>query len=208
MQGVSQKDYDSAQRYSTELDAQLWRLSQQMDDQTAAKKAKAAKDDPKATAQPVNKAQPTDQHLPTMIKNLAIMSLELRASILIHEGKITDAEALFAQAHREEHDLGYHEPPAFIQPVAELQAQLLASAGKSTEAEKAWKQALEDRPKSGFPLYGLAELSEQSNDTAKTSAAYNEFLAAWKTADPTLPQIQHAQQWIVAHPNQALASAK
>jgi tetratricopeptide (TPR) repeat protein len=207
MQSFSQKDYESAQKYSNELDAQLWRLSQRSDDEAAAEKKKSpGKDEPKA--QPINKAQPTDQHLPTMIKNLAIMSLELRAAILVHEGKITDAEALFAQAHREEHDLGYHEPPAFIQPVAELQAQLLASAGKSAEAEKAWKQALEDRPKSGFPLYGLAELSEQSNDTAKTSATYNEFLTAWKTADPTLPQIQHAQRWMIAHPNQALASAK
>jgi hypothetical protein len=209
MQSISQKNSEAAQKYSTELDAQLWRLSQRSDEEAAAEKKKSAgKDEPKTLAQPVNKAQPTDQHLQTMIANLAIMSLELRAAILVHNGKIAEAETLFAQAHREEQALGYHEPPAFIQPVAELEAQLLASAGKSAEAEKAWKQALEDRPKSGFPLFGLAEVSEQSNDTTKTSAAYNEFLVAWKTADPQLPQIRHAQQWIVAHPNQALASAK
>jgi tetratricopeptide (TPR) repeat protein len=202
MQSVNQNDLESAQKHSTELDAQLWRISQQVDQEEALKKAK-----PKEPAKPANQAQPTDQSLPTMLKNLSIMSLELRAAILIPNGKIPEAKALFEQARREEQELGYHEPPAFIQPVAEQEAEFLSAANQKAEAEKAWKQALDDRPKSGFPLYGLAVLAEQSGDTAKTSAAYNDFLTAWKTADPQLPQIQHAQQWMMAHPNQALASA-
>ena len=91
--------------------------------------------------------------------------------------------------------------------MAELEAEVLTSAHQNAEAEKAWKQSLSDRPNSGFPLYGLAQVAEQSGDTAKTSAAYNQFLSAWKTADPQSPQIQHAQQWAIAHPNQSLASA-
>ncbi|WP_263351631.1 tetratricopeptide repeat protein [Acidicapsa acidisoli] len=202
MQSVTRKDLESAQKHSTELDAQLWRVSKQVDQEAAAEKIK-----PKETATPANQPQPTDPSLPTMLKNLSILSLELRASILIDTAKIPEAKALFEQARREEQDLGYREPPAFIQPVAEQEAEFLTAAKQNAEAEKAWKQALEDRPKSGFPLYGLAVLAEQSGDTAKTSAAYNEFLTAWKTADPQLPQIQHAQQWMMAHPNQALASA-
>ena len=202
MQSVSQKDLESAQKHSTELDAKLWRISKQVDQEAAAAKTK-----PKETSAPSNQAQPIDQSLPTMLKNLSILSLELRAAILIPSGKITEAKALFEQASREEQELGYHEPPAFIQPVAEQEAEFLTAANQNAEAEKAWKQALEDRPKSGFPLYGLAVLAEQSGETAKTSAAYSEFLTAWKTADPQLPQIQHAQQWMMAHPNQALASA-
>ena len=204
MQSVSSKDTQAAQKNSAELDAQLWRISQQVDQEDAVKRDKS-KDKPKEPATPVNQAQPTDSNLSAVLKNLAIMSLELRAAILISSGKTSDAEALFAQARREEQDLGYREPPAFIQPVAEQEAEFLTAAGQKAEAEKAWKQALEDRPKSGFPLYGLAILAEQSGDTAKTSAAYNEFLSAWKTADPQLPQMQHAQQWMIAHPNQALA---
>jgi hypothetical protein len=50
-------------------------------------------------------------------------------------------------------------------------------------------------------------LAEQSGDTARTTTAYSEFLAAWKIADAQLPQVQHAQQWITAHPNQAMASS-
>jgi hypothetical protein len=201
MQSVTQKDLETAQKHSTELDAQLWRISKQVDQEAATARAK-----PKETAAPANLPQPTDQSLPTMLKNLSILSLELRAAILIDTVKIPEAKVLFEQARREEQDLGYHEPPAFIQPVAEQEAEFLTATKQNAEAEKVWKQALEDRPKSGFPLYGLAVLAEQSGDTAKTSAAYNEFLTAWKTADPQLPQIQHAQQWMMAHPNQALAS--
>ncbi|HEX4320097.1 MAG TPA: hypothetical protein VHZ52_04290 [Acidobacteriaceae bacterium] len=201
MQSIDRNDLDSARKSSAELDAQLWRLSQQLDNQNALDKKK-----PDAPAKPANQAQPTDPNLESMLKNLAILSLELRAATLVPSGKITEAETLFAQARREEVDLGYREPPAFIQPVAELEAKFLTAAGQKAEAEKAWKQALEDRPKSGFPLYGLALLAEQSGDTAKTTAAYNEFLNSWKTADQQLPEIQHAQQWIVAHPNQSQAS--
>src|SRR5580698_5512644 len=210
MQSVGRKDLEAAQKHSAELDAQLWRISQQVDQQTADEKAKneKAKDQkPKDPAKHANETQPIDPNLSAALKNLAILSLELRAAILIPSGKIPEAEALFTQAHREETELGYREPPAFIQPVAELEAEFLTAAHQNAEAEKAWKQALEDRPNSGFPLYGLAQLAEQSGDTAKTSAAYNQFLSAWKTADPESPQIQHAQQWVIAHPNQSLASA-
>jgi tetratricopeptide (TPR) repeat protein len=202
MQSVSRKDLESAQKQSTELDAQLWRISKQVDQEEASSKTK-----PKETATPKNQLRPTDQNLPPTLKNLSIMSLELRAAILISTGKIPEAKALFEQARREEQDLGYHEPPAFIQPVAEQEAEFLTAANQKADAEKAWKQALDDRPKSGYPLYGLAVLAEQSGETSKTSAAYSEFLSAWKTADPQLPQIQHAQQWMMAHPNQALASS-
>ncbi len=212
MESLSGKDLEAAQRYSAELDAQLWRLSQQLDQQEADEKAKnkeKSKEPGKPeNSRPENTVQPVDPNLSATLKNLAILSLELRAATLVVSGKIPEAEALFAQARREEVDLGYREPPAFIQPVAELEAEYLTAADQRAEAEKAWKQALEDRPNSGFPLYGLAQLAEQSGDTAKTSAAYTQFLAAWKSADAEMPQIRHAQQWIIAHPNQALASVE
>jgi tetratricopeptide (TPR) repeat protein len=202
MMSIDRNDLDTARKASSELDAQLWRLSQQLDNQNALDKKKT----PDTPAKPANQKQPTDPSLEAMLKNLSILSLELRAAILVPGGKISEAETLFSQARREETDLGYREPPAFIQPVAELEAKFLTSANQKIEAEKAWKQALEDRPKSGFPLFGLGQLAEQSGDTAKTTAAYNEFLTAWKTADPQMPEIQHAQQWVIAHPNQSLAS--
>jgi len=195
MQSLEKKDTTLAQAKSAELDAQLWRLSQKVDNEAALAKSK-----PEGTPKtPTNQTQSTDQTDTSMLENLAILSLELRAAILIQNGKVAEAEVLFSQARREEFDLGYHEPPAFVRPVAEQEANLLFAAGKTAESEKAWKQALEDRPNSGFPLYGLAQLAEQSNDSAKAEKAYTDFLAAWKSADQTLPEIQHAHQWLSVH---------
>lgn len=194
MMRVEAKDSPAAGKESTELDAQLWRLSQQLDEQAVTLKTQK-----KDTAKPQNQAQPTDQNLGNMVKNMAILSLELRAAILMPNGKIDEAEALLSEARRKETELGYHEPPAFIRPVAEQEAELLLSAAKPAESEKAWKQALADRPNSGFPLYGLALVAEQSGDAAKTAAAYQSFLASWKIADATLPQVKHAQAWLATH---------
>jgi tetratricopeptide (TPR) repeat protein len=200
MISVNNNHLDEARKDSAELDAELWRISQQVEEQNAAtEKAK-----PKEPAKPENHAQPTDPMLPSLLKNLAILSLELRAAILIPSGKLPEAKALFAQARREERALGYREPPAFIRPVAEQEAELLMNAGDTTEAEKALHLALDDRPNSGFPLYGLALLAEKSGNTQQTDAAYDHFLTAWKGADPELPQIKHAQQWAKDHPKQAL----
>jgi tetratricopeptide (TPR) repeat protein len=205
MDSAEHKNLEAARQDSANLDAQLWRASQQMEDESA-KDAKKTTDAAAKSAdtKPTNKVQPTDPNLPSMLKNLAILSLELRAAILIKDGKIAEAKPLFDQARRQEQDLGYREPPAFIQPVAEQEAELLMAAGETADAEKAWKQALADRPNSGFPLYGLALVAEKTGNTTQTSAAFNQFLSAWKTADPELPQIAHAHQWLSEHQSPAM----
>lgn len=201
MQAVDAKDYASAKRLSAEMDAQLWRASQEP-------KEEKKKDDDKAIQTPVNQTAPTDPNLEAMLKNLAVLSLELRSAILIGDGKTPEAEALLKQAQKEEVDLGYREPPAFIQPVAEFEAAQLEKAGKKDEAEKAWKQALTDRPNSGYPLFGLAGMAAAAGDTAKAREAYTQFLTAWKHADQNLPQVTAALEWMQAHPATALASAR
>jgi len=207
MKSIDAKDYDSARKHSAELDAQLWRASQQVDEQDAQEKTAKEKKKQDAAAKPANQVQPTDPNLEAMLKNLAILSLELRAAILISNGKIPEAEALFTQARREETDLGYREPPAFIQPVSEFEAELLMKADQSDAARKAWQQALEDRPNSGFLFYGLAKQTEKSGDISKTFEAYTRFLTAWKDADTNLPKIEEAKTWLAAHPDKALASS-
>lgn len=202
MLSLNEKDVDSAGKHSTELDAQLWQTSQKVDAQNASDNAKPK---PDASA-PKNEAEPVDPNLPNLLKNLAIMSLELRAAISVETGNTAEAETLYSQARHEEQDLGYREPPAFIQPVAEQEAAFLTATGQSAEAEKAWKKALEDRPNSGFPLYGLAELAERSGRASQATVAYGKFLEAWKSADPELAQIQHAHQWLADHPDRALAA--
>jgi len=68
-----------------------------------------------------------------------------------------------------------------------------------TDAKAAYEQALQERPRSGFALYGLALCSEKSGDAATAAKEYADFLAAWKDADPALPQITHAKTWLATH---------
>jgi tetratricopeptide (TPR) repeat protein len=199
MQAVDAKDFAAAKRHSAEMDAELWRASQQV---------KNDKGEEKAGQAPMNHMVPTDPNMDAMLKNLAVLSLELRSAILMGDGKTAEARGLLEQARKDEVDLGYHEPPAFIQPVAEFAAAQLQKAGKKDEAEKAWKQALVDRPNSGYPLFGLAEMAAETGDVTKAREAYAHFLTAWKHADTRLPQVTAAQDWITAHPATALAMAK
>jgi predicted Zn-dependent protease len=83
--------------------------------------------------------------------------------------------------------------------VAESEAAAMMTAGKWADAKTAFQQALVERPKSGFALYGIAQATEKAGDTVATTVAYKEFLSAWKTADPGLPEVQHAQQWVSQH---------
>jgi tetratricopeptide (TPR) repeat protein len=182
MQAVETRKSDEAERLSLLLDAGLWRLSQEVKD--------APKDKPPFTPDPTPGP---------LVQFLSIMSLELRASLLATQDRIPEAEKLFAQARQEEKDLGYREPPTFIRPVAENEAMAMMTAGKWPEAKAAAQKALLDRPMSGFALYGIAQATEKTGDAAATGAAYQQFLAAWKTADPGLPQIEHAKQWLDQH---------
>jgi tetratricopeptide (TPR) repeat protein len=191
MQSVEAHEPDVAERHSVLLDSNLWRMSQQIDDQEAK--------DKKAAPPTGNHSMSPDPLAKPLLQMLSIMSLELRGSMLATQDKVPEAEKLFAAARREEKELGYHEPPFYIRPVGESEAAAMMTAGKWGEAEAAFQKALVDRPNSGFALYGLAQVKEKKGDSGATTASYRQFLSAWKTADPGLPEMEHAQQWVSQH---------
>jgi tetratricopeptide (TPR) repeat protein len=124
------------------------------------------------------------------------MSLELRASLLAAEGKMTEAKSLFRDAVREEKALGYHEPPSYIRPVGETEGAAMLAAGEWGKAKDAYARALRERPRSGFALYGMALCEEKSGDRESAVREYREFLAAWKDADPMLDRLEHARRFV------------
>jgi tetratricopeptide (TPR) repeat protein len=191
MQSVEAHEPDVAERHSALLDANLWRMSQQIKDQEAK--------DKKAGPPTGNQSMSPDPLPKPLLQMLSIMSLELRGSMLATQDNVPEAEKLFAIARREEKELGYHEPPFYIRPVSESEATAMMTAGKWADAEAAFQKALVDRPNSGFALYGLAQVKEKKGDAGATTVSYRQFLSAWKTADPGLPEMQHAQQWVKQH---------
>jgi hypothetical protein len=134
-----------------------------------------------------------------LLSNLSIMSLELRAGLLLAKKLNNDAKKLYAQAAQEEKGLGYHEPPAVIRPVRETEAAAFLAVSDWSGAKAGYEEALVDRPYSGFPLYGLALTSERTGDIAAANEAYANFLEAWKSADSDLLQLAHARTYLAAH---------
>ena len=87
--------------------------------------AKAKKTD--ADKPPTVKLNPDAETEPLMMA-LNIASMELRAGLLLGQGKSADAKKLYAQAVTAEKKLGYREPPFYIRPVAETEAEALMRA--------------------------------------------------------------------------------
>ena len=203
MQALELHYVAAAEDASRRLDAQLWRVSERMKDEDAAKDKEKKNDDDKKKQMIM-----PDATAKSLINNLSIMSLELRAGVLVERKQIEEAKKLYAQAAREEKDLGYREPPAYIRPVGETEAAAMLSVSDLPAAKTAYEEALTERPKSGFPLYGLAFTEEKSGNTTAASTAYATFLKSWSQADQTLPQLTHAHAYLVAHSAQSTTNAK
>ena len=188
MKDAQAGDVVAAQSASDRLDADLWRLSQRVHDAPPEKKA--------AVTAPAMAVVMPDAKPAPLLSNLSVMSLELRAAMLAAQKKLPEAKTLFAQAANEEKKLGYREPPAFIQPVGETEGAVLLRAGDAAGAHAAYAAALKERPNSGFSLYGMAQASEATANTAVAREEYTKFLAAWKNSDASRPEISHARAWL------------
>ena len=198
MKALEAENIPEAQEHSASMDAGL----KQMKEMRAALRKNgdnAKKDDgekpPMAPIMPDALPDP-------LLKCLNIQSLELQAGLLVAQRKLRPGKKLFDKAVRDEKNLGYHEPPFYIRPVAETEAEALLKARDYKGAASAYQEALAERPNSGFELYGLAMVKEQSGDTAGARLAYAAFLKAWPRADANLAEIAHAQK-IVGAPMQA-----
>ena len=128
-----------------------------------------------------------------------VAALELHAALLMAQSNSdrpdAGSDAAFLKATDAERALGYREPPYYIRPVGETRGDALMRAHRYADAKKAYQAALVERPNSGFPLYGIAQADIAAGDKAAASADYAALLAAWKTADATLPQIAAAKAW-------------
>jgi tetratricopeptide (TPR) repeat protein len=190
MQAAVAGDVAAAQAASQTLDADLWRISQRVHDEPAPKK-------PALTAPAMAVVMP-DAKAGPLLSNLSVMSLELRATILVGEKHLPEAKTLFDQAAHEEKKLGYAEPPRYVRPVGETEGAALLRAGDPAGAHTAYAAALKDRPNSGFSLYGMAEASEAAGNTAVARQEYTRFLAAWKDSDANRSELTHARAYVAA----------
>ena len=199
MQALDQQDRSRAEAASERFDAELWRLSNRLKDEARAKAKEKDKSTAAADATPPQLQVMPDALPDPLVSDLSVMSLELRAGLLLEKKLNDDAKKLYAQATQEEKALGYREPPAYIRPVGETEAAAFLSVSDWTDAKAAYQEALVERPHSGFPLYGIAMASERAGEITAAAAGYAEFLAAWKSADSDLLQVAHARSYLDSH---------
>ncbi len=220
MRALEQGDLAAAQSDSAEMDAGLWReqqdakntvedtaktmLDKMLANAAGKPAANACAAAPSGQAASGPGAASADTHAKVsvplnpdamsepLVKSLSVASMELRAGVLLAQGKADPAKAMYQQAIAAEKKLGYHEPPWYIRPVAETEAEALFRARDYAGAKKAYQAALEERPNSGFELYGIARADELAGQLQDAKTEYRAFLKAWPSADPTLPQMLHA----------------
>jgi tetratricopeptide (TPR) repeat protein len=82
--------------------------------------------------------------------------------------------------------LNYDEPPGWYYPVRESLGAALLLAGNAAEAEKVFRRDLEDNPRNGRSLFGLAESLKKQGKAPEAREAQAEFEKAWKNADTNL----------------------
>ena len=206
MKALDSGDVIAAQDASARLDAGLWRAEQDRagKDKSKDKKDDAKKEDAKPSAavqdKPVTEPVMPDADPSPLMSSLGIASLELRAGVLVSQGKLDAGKKLYSEATKQEKGAGYHEPPFYIRPVGENEATALLRAKDFAGAKAAYEEALKERPDSGFGLYGLARVAELSGDAAGAKANYAVFLKAWPAANPGLAELAHARS-VVGEPS-------
>jgi tetratricopeptide (TPR) repeat protein len=197
MKALDISEVAAAQAASDRMDAGLWRVKRATDTGPDAPKKigeELAKKIAAAVSRPPADPISPDAIVSPLIQALSVASLELHAGVLIAQGKREKGKKEFASAIAEEKKLGYHEPPMYIRPVGENEAVALIRAKDYDGAKTAYEDALQERPNSGFALYGLAHVRELAGDAPGARESYQAFLKAWSTADPTLPEVVHARK--------------
>ena len=174
MKAAASNQMDEAERQAGLLDALLWRLSKEDLDED------------------------NEKWRDRVLKLLGTASLELRGDTEIAKGNFDDGRKLLELASKDEKELGYSEPPQYSRPPLEVLGEALIRAGRYQEARDAYKKDLEERPNSGFALYGIATAWEKQGKHTEAVKAYREFLDAWPHADTDLSQIKTAQAYVRA----------
>lgn len=107
-------------------------------------------------------------------------------------GAATEDAALmrsgFEEAVRRNAELPYTEPPYWFAPPRQAYAAALLRAGEAAEAEAQFRTDLEELPKNGWSLFGLAQALEAQGKQADADEARVAYEEAWSRADTT-PEI-------------------
>ena len=87
-------------------------------------------------------------------------------------------------------------PPNLIKPTHELYGEVLLFMDRPKDAQEQFERALLWHPNRARSLLGLGRAAAQLGHIQATRQAYANFLNIWKQADPDLPELQEATQFL------------
>jgi tetratricopeptide (TPR) repeat protein len=124
----------------------------------------------------------------------SVMAKELEALVAFARGRPAEAFAAMDQATylqgRMPKPIGRPYP---VKGADELYAELLLAGGRPKDALVWFEKTLARTPNRSRAVLGLARAAAKAGETAKSRAAYKQFLNNWKNADPGLPELQEAR---------------
>jgi len=117
---------------------------------------------------------------------LEIGVAHLEGELLAGQGDLSAAAASLAGAVSKQDALVYMEPPPWYFPTRQALGAVLLDAGRADEAAEVYRKDLEQFPRNGWSLYGLAESLRATGRDAEAEWAGQGFRSAWARADVEL----------------------
>ena len=115
---------------------------------------------------------------------LTIADALMKGEIAMAEKRYDDAIGNFQVAVETQDELPYTEPPFWYYPTRQSLGKALLSAGKPADAEAVYRADLDQYPRNGWSLFGLAQsLKAQGKDAADVQDRFDKI---WAQADVTL----------------------
>jgi tetratricopeptide (TPR) repeat protein len=119
-------------------------------------------------------------------KLLSIGLAHLEGELAMAEARSDEAIAALEVATGIHDGLAYMEPPPWYAPPRQFLGSMLLVEGRFADAEAVYRIDLQQYPKNGWSLLGLAQSLEAQGDATKAAWAQQGFEAAWARADVEL----------------------
>ena len=144
-------------------------------------------------------APPASESLATSGESITSQIWNVQLAALKHfmNGDLNQVTELLDQATALEESLPPPSgPPDLIKPTHELYGEVLLFIDRPKEAQQQFERALFRHPNRARSLLGLARAAAQFGHIQATRQAYANFLNVWKHADPDLPELHEAKQFL------------
>lgn len=119
----------------------------------------------------------------TTMDFLAVSDLFIEGEIALQQQRWDEAASLLERAAKIEDELGYGEPPLWLQPVRHTLGAVYMKAGKYAQAERVYREDLVKWRANGWSLYGLARALEEQGRLDEARTVRDEYQRVWAQAD-------------------------